>query len=197
MDKKGRPKNEERQLPSKSFETYLNEEKDTQEIQELAMELTPLQVQFAEAFVKNGGNASEAVRQTQSLTVKNANKMGHRWANDPKVQRYIALCYKLRAIAVACDSTELVQKARATWLMAMEAKDFKEANAAVKLLNELISGAGAKQYVTNQTNVQVNNHAKDVEGTLDLDSVNSMLMRSKDSKEEEIIDIQEEEKEEI
>ena len=96
---------------------------------------TPFEIRFAEAYLKNGGNATDAAR-TAGSKANALNRVGWNTLNTERVQKLIALGLRRRLEAAALDSTEIIQKLRETYFEALENKDFKEANRACELLGQ-------------------------------------------------------------
>lgn len=96
---------------------------------------TPFEIRFAEAYLKNGGNATDAAR-TAGSKANALNRVGWNTLATERVQKLIALGLRRRLEAAALDSTEIIQKLRENYFEALENKDFKEANRACELLGQ-------------------------------------------------------------
>src|SRR3990167_1977837 len=113
----------------------INEER--KEYLRILKSCTPFEIRFAEAYLKNGGNATDAAR-TAGSKANALNRVGWNTLNTERVQKLIALGLRRRIEAAALDSTEIIQKIRENYLEALENKDFKEANRACELLGQAI-----------------------------------------------------------
>lgn len=176
--------NEEKYVPKiREDSPFALQARDEREYQKILLELTPFQQKFVEAYVKVP-NAAEAARCAGS-TSQAPSVIGNQLLQKDKIQKAIAMGLRMRNLAAALDSTEVIQKLRTVFTLAIDSGKFDAANDAAKMLGECLGMF--KTQTANSQRIQMNMVGNPGAGPVESVTIEGSLSQPIDEEERETL----------